>query len=113
MLDRCYLARGMPTLLVWGARDTVIPLEHGKIANAALPGSRLEVFEDAGHFPHRAEPQRFLELLHQFMNSTAPASYSVEQWRELLRLGQPYATNSPRTGASSLASFPRYVVPRG
>src|SRR5262249_47140894 len=59
MLDRCYLTRGMPTLLVWGAHDAVLPLHHGKIAHEAMPSSRLEVFENAGHFPHQADPGRF------------------------------------------------------
>ena len=89
MLDRCYLAVGMPTLLVWGARDGVIPLNHGLIANRAMPDSRLVVFEQSGHFPHRSEPARFLEALYDFLGSTAPCSYQEEQWRELLRRGSP------------------------
>src|SRR6478752_1588284 len=56
MLDRCYLTRGMPTLLVWGAHDAVVPFSHARLAHAAMPGSRLEVFEDAGHFPHHHDP---------------------------------------------------------
>jgi pimeloyl-ACP methyl ester carboxylesterase len=88
MLDRCYLTRGMPTLLMWGARDPVIPFEHARIAHAAMPGSRLEVFETAGHLPHRSDPKRFLTLLHDFIASTEPASYSAGEWRLLLRRGQ-------------------------
>ena len=45
MLDRCYLTRGMPTLLVWGERDAVVPVEHARRAHDAMPGSRLEIFE--------------------------------------------------------------------
>src|SRR5262249_33645743 len=59
MLDRCYLTRGMPTLLVWGAHDAVLPLRHGEMAHAAMPGSRLVVFPDSGHFPHHADGERF------------------------------------------------------
>jgi pimeloyl-ACP methyl ester carboxylesterase len=91
MLDRCYLARGMPTLLVWGAHDAVIPYRHARLAHAAMPGSRLETFEEAGHFPHRSDPERFLAVLRDFMATTAPATYNVEQWRELLRHGRPDA----------------------
>jgi pimeloyl-ACP methyl ester carboxylesterase len=88
MLDRCYLARGMPTLLVWGTRDAVVPFEHAKIAHEAMPGSRLAVFEGAGHFPHHHDPSRFLALLRDFLTTTTAASYSAEQWRLLLRHGK-------------------------
>jgi alpha/beta hydrolase fold len=88
MLDRCYLTRGMPTLLVWGAHDAIIPISHARLAHAAMPGSRLETFEDAGHFPHHAAPGRFLEVLRDFLATTAPAVHSSEQWRQLLRAGR-------------------------
>jgi pimeloyl-ACP methyl ester carboxylesterase len=87
MLDRCYLTRGMPTLLVWGDRDAVVPYEHARIAHAAMPGSQLHTFEGAGHFPHHADPTRFLGALYDFLGSTSPASYSAEEWREFLRRG--------------------------
>jgi pimeloyl-ACP methyl ester carboxylesterase len=89
MLDRCYLAQGMPTLLVWGAGDGVIPVGHAHIAHAAMPGSRLEIFENAGHFPHHADPERFVSVLRDFLATTQPASFSSQQWRELLRAGRP------------------------
>ena len=89
MLDRCYLARAMPTMLVWGARDAVVPYEHGRLAHAAMPGSRLETFEQAGHFPHHSDPRRFLAVLDDFLTTTSPASYSAEEWRDLLRRGRP------------------------
>ena len=56
--NRLYLAQHMPFLLVWGAHDTIIPPDHGRGANEQLPGSRLEVFEDSGHFPQLDEPER-------------------------------------------------------
>jgi pimeloyl-ACP methyl ester carboxylesterase len=88
MLDRCYLTRGMPTLLVWGAHDAIIPYSHARLAHAAMPGSRLETFDDAGHFPHHSEPARFIAVLREFLASTSPAVHSSEQWRELLRTGK-------------------------
>ena len=87
MLDRCYLAEGMPTLLVWGDRDGVIPVAHGHRAHAAMAGSRLEVFEGAGHFPHHAEPERFARLLVDFAAGTEPAAYDRDTWQERLRTG--------------------------
>ena len=87
MLDRCYLTQGMPTLLVWGARDAVIPVSHGHKAHGAMPGSQLEVFADTGHFPHQDEPDRFVELFEEFHRTTAPNMYSAEDWRAVLRRG--------------------------
>jgi pimeloyl-ACP methyl ester carboxylesterase len=85
MLDRCYLTRGMPTLLVWGGRDAIVPVEHGHHAHTAMPGSRLEIFDDAGHFPFHTDPTRFVGLLEEFLTGTEPARWSPEQWRQLLR----------------------------
>jgi pimeloyl-ACP methyl ester carboxylesterase len=61
----------LPTLLVWGARDRLIPVSHGLAAQRAIPGSRLEVFEGAGHFPHLQDPARFAALLREFAATTA------------------------------------------
>jgi len=57
----------VPTLLVWGARDRVIPSMHAARAAEAIPGSRVEIFERAGHFPHLDDPDRFLRVLRDFM----------------------------------------------
>ena len=42
---------------------------------------------NAGHFPHKDHPQRFVKILNQFIRSTEPATYSRERWRELLETG--------------------------
>ncbi|MFH8469530.1 alpha/beta fold hydrolase [Streptomyces sp. NPDC017991] len=89
MLDRCYLTEGMPTLLVWGDRDGVVPVRHAHGAHEAMPGSRLEIFEGAGHFPFHAEPARFLALVQEFVGGTSPADWSRERWSALLRDGRP------------------------
>jgi pimeloyl-ACP methyl ester carboxylesterase len=89
MLDRCYLASGMPTMLVWGDRDAVVPVAHGHRAHRAMPGSRLEIFPGAGHFPFHSDPARFVTLLEQFLATTEPARWSAEQWRALLRDPNP------------------------
>lgn len=72
-LDRLYLAEGRPTLIVWGARDTVIPVQHAALAHEAIPGSQVEIFEQSEHFPHMDEPGRFARLLLHFLASTQPA----------------------------------------
>ncbi|MDT4912762.1 MAG: hypothetical protein QOC66_1890 [Pseudonocardiales bacterium] len=91
MLDRCYLARGMPTMLIWGSRDSVLPVGHAYQARAAMPGSRLEIFEGAGHFPFRTDCHRFVSLLEEFCATTQPAEWGVDDWRELLQRGRPAA----------------------
>ncbi|MET8137075.1 MULTISPECIES: alpha/beta hydrolase [unclassified Streptomyces] len=89
MLDRCYLTEGMPTMLLWGDRDSVVPVRHAHGAHEAMPGSRLEIFEGAGHFPFHSDPARFLALVEEFTTTTSPADWSRETWRELLRAGRP------------------------
>jgi pimeloyl-ACP methyl ester carboxylesterase len=86
--DRLYLAVEMPTLIVWGERDPIIPVRHGDEAQAEMPGSRLELFPGAGHFPHLDDPRRFVEVLTRFMESAQPADVKQDRWRELLRAGR-------------------------
>jgi pimeloyl-ACP methyl ester carboxylesterase len=85
--DRLYLAAKVPTLIVWGERDPMIPASHARSAHEAIPGSRLEVFPGAGHFPHLDDPHRFVGVLLDFLHSTAPASVDEVEWRRLLRRG--------------------------
>ena len=83
--DRLYLAHGMPTLLVWGDCDRIIPVEHGRAAAELIEGSRLEVFSGAGHFPHRDDPVRFVEILRDFLETTEPAWIDDDVARRLLQ----------------------------
>jgi pimeloyl-ACP methyl ester carboxylesterase len=71
--NRLYLAAHMPTLIVWGARDRIIPVGHAEAAHADIKGSRLEVFADAGHFPYLDSPFRFVSVLTDFIRTTKPA----------------------------------------
>jgi pimeloyl-ACP methyl ester carboxylesterase len=87
MLDRCYLTESVPVQLIWGSRDSVIPVDHAKMAHSAMPGSQLEVFEGSGHFPFRDDPDRFVELVEKFIDSTEPAVYDQDVLRNLLRTG--------------------------
>lgn len=83
--DRLYLAEGMPVLIVWGERDRIIPVEHGRSAHDAMPGSHLEIFEAAGHLPHVEAPARFVSAIDRFMTETEPARFDPEQWRSRIR----------------------------
>lgn len=81
--DRLYLATELPLLIVWGARDRIIPVSHGVRAHELVPASRLEVFERAGHFPHLDEPERFANTLGDWIATTDPAD--SERFRAALR----------------------------
>ena len=85
--DRLYLAKDMPSLLMWGERDPVIPFHHGVRATEQMPGSRLVTFPNAGHFPHRDDPRGFVRELVKFIESTEPADIPEERMREMLREG--------------------------
>jgi pimeloyl-ACP methyl ester carboxylesterase len=83
--DRLYLAEALPVLIVWGARDPIIPVRHGEDAHQAIPGSRLEIFEDVGHLPQLEAPGRFIAALERFLNETEPARFDVKAWRARFR----------------------------
>jgi pimeloyl-ACP methyl ester carboxylesterase len=87
MLDRCYLTQSVPVQLIWGSADSVIPVSHAQMAHAAMPGSQLEIFDGSGHFPFHDDPDRFVEVLEQFISSTEPAVYDQDYLRGLLRTG--------------------------
>jgi len=86
-MDRLYLAAAVPTLIVWGEDDPIIPVQHGYDAHEAIAGSRLEIFEGVGHFPHVERPGKFLKVLRDFLDTTEPAPADIEHFRELLRPG--------------------------
>jgi pimeloyl-ACP methyl ester carboxylesterase len=86
--DRLYLAEQVPFLIVWGERDSVIPVAHGRATHELVPGSRLEIFERAGHFPQLDEPARFLRVLEEFVDSTEAAAVAPDAWQALLRGGR-------------------------
>ena len=83
--DRLYLAEAVPTLILWGARDPIIPVRHGEDAHRHIPGSRLEVFEDVGHLPQVEAPLRFVLTLEAFLAETEPASLSRADWEGLIQ----------------------------
>jgi pimeloyl-ACP methyl ester carboxylesterase len=57
----------VPTLLLWGRHDRVVPLATGARLAAVLPNARLEVLEACGHIAHEEQPERSLALLERFL----------------------------------------------
>jgi pimeloyl-ACP methyl ester carboxylesterase len=85
--DRLYLAAHIPTLIVWGDRDGIIPVSHAHTAHELIPTSRLEILHDVGHFPHVEDAEQFCEVLLDFMQTTKPASTQHEALRDILLKG--------------------------
>ncbi len=82
--DRLYLAEAVPTLIVWGDRDRIIPVAHAHTTAESIPGARLEILEGAGHFLPWRNADRFLPIIEDFLSSTTPAHVPEAHWRELL-----------------------------
>ncbi|MBK5218996.1 MAG: alpha/beta fold hydrolase [Thermoleophilia bacterium] len=57
----------MPTLIVWGLSDRVIPVAAAISYHRRIPHSRLEIFERTGHVPQLERPARFNALLDEFL----------------------------------------------
>ncbi|MHB8573414.1 MAG: alpha/beta fold hydrolase [Candidatus Dormibacteria bacterium] len=83
--DRLYLTQDVPTMIVWGDRDPLIPVTHARRAHRSIRGSVLKIYRNVGHFPHCDEPDRFVDDLVAFVNSTASVHRDEGQWRDLIR----------------------------
>jgi pimeloyl-ACP methyl ester carboxylesterase len=70
-LNRLYLNSALPTLLIWGDADKIIPVAHGYAAHEAIPGSRLEVLSGVGHYPHAEAPESVVAILDDFLATPA------------------------------------------
>ena len=87
--DRLYLAEGLPVLIVWGARDPIIPVQHAESAHEAMPGSHLKIIEEAGHLPQVEAAEEFVAVLTRFLAESEPLPFDPEAWRERLRPHDP------------------------
>jgi alpha-beta hydrolase superfamily lysophospholipase len=102
MSDRAYLTEAMPMCVIWGEDDRVIPVSHAHRAAELAPGARIEMIPNAGHFPHKDDPRRFVKILSDFVSTTRPASYSRARWRRLLENGA--AAPAPLAAVAELES---------
>jgi pimeloyl-ACP methyl ester carboxylesterase len=68
-------AIGTPTLVIWGERDRLLPLEEGKALVAGIRGARLEILAGAGHLPQEETPETFSRAVARFLaEEGAPVS---------------------------------------
>jgi pimeloyl-ACP methyl ester carboxylesterase len=58
-----------PTLLVWGEKDIVVPIQNGHRLHRSIPNSRLVVFKQCGHLPHEEYTDNFVELTSEFCHN--------------------------------------------
>lgn len=96
--DRLYLLEDTPVMIAWGERDRTIPIEHGRAAHAAVPGSRFVTLPRAAHFPHLEDPDGLAEALDEFIATTEPTEIDESRWRDVLR-GRSPARLRPRAVA--------------
>ena len=83
--DRLYLLEALPMLIVWGERDHTIPLEHGRAAHHAMPGSRFRTLPAAAHFPNLEDPEGLADALLEFIGDTEPVPASaLADWGAVL-----------------------------
>jgi len=87
-LDRLYLANAVPMLVIWGSRDPIVPALHAETVRTLVPTARVEVFSGAGHWPHLDDPERFCDVLLDFIATTEPAHHDLDTWRQLLAQDQ-------------------------
>jgi pimeloyl-ACP methyl ester carboxylesterase len=59
----------VPTLVVWGAEDRIIPVECGRLYADAIPGARLEVIDGCGHWPHYEKPDELAGVVSRFLGT--------------------------------------------
>jgi len=82
--DKLYLAAAVPTLIMWGDNDPIIPARHGIRAHELMPGSRLRLFERSGHFAHHDDPVGFVTTLREFIATTKPSEPDDDRLRRLV-----------------------------
>lgn len=101
--DRAYLTEGMPICVIWGRNDQIIPVRHAGNAAALAPSARVEVIPNAGHFPHKDHPQRFVRIVNDFIRTTDAATYDRESWRALLEAGPRIVPLQAEAGDAPIA----------
>jgi pimeloyl-ACP methyl ester carboxylesterase len=58
----------VPTLVLWGASDGIVTPSYGRAYSAAIPGSRFELIDEAGHHPEIEQPEAFADHVSTFLD---------------------------------------------
>lgn len=67
-----YAAITVPTLLIWGRQDPIVPLNVGQRLVDCLPSARLHVLDSCGHCPHEEHPEQTAGLINEFLAQINP-----------------------------------------
>jgi pimeloyl-ACP methyl ester carboxylesterase len=67
-----YPTISVPTLILWGEYDTVIPLEIGEMLDAAIPCSKLTTIPNTGHVPQEETATPTVDLIRDFLQNSIP-----------------------------------------
>ena len=67
LVNQIYRLERLPTLLIWGAEDRIVPAAAGEEYHRRIPGSRLEIIENCGHHPELEATEQFVSLVEGFL----------------------------------------------
>jgi hypothetical protein len=98
-----------PTLIIWGADDTIAPLRTGQALAAAIPHARLTVIEGAGHAPQVQFPDRFNPLLIDELDGRQFAAQSYALRAEPIE-GERVGVCSGQRGQEFSGDYQRLVI---
>jgi pimeloyl-ACP methyl ester carboxylesterase len=70
-LNRLQMVADLPIMAIWGDRDAIIPVDHAYAAHDVRKETRLEVLPGIGHFPQVEAPMEVVDLIEDFMSTTA------------------------------------------
>ena len=59
----------MPTLILWGTEDRVIPPDNANTFHEMIPGAELQIFDDVGHLPMEEAPARTAVAIEAFLHA--------------------------------------------
>jgi pimeloyl-ACP methyl ester carboxylesterase len=62
----------VPTLILWGANDKLIPAQYGAAFRDSIPNARLEIIKNCGHVPHIEKQQEFVDVVTRFLQGARP-----------------------------------------
>lgn len=71
LVHQVYRLERLPTLIIWGADDAIVPVSAGQEYHRNIPGSRLEIIPNCGHHPELEATDRFVALVEDFLNGIA------------------------------------------
>ncbi|RPJ26335.1 MAG: alpha/beta fold hydrolase, partial [Planctomycetaceae bacterium] len=60
--------RKLPTLIIWGRQDAIVPLSAGEVYHASIPGSQLVILDNCGHQPEIERADEFIRHMQAFLS---------------------------------------------